>query len=759
MEKEEKEKTKEETKQSVQEEMHNEDFQFALKELLSAYQPILEEELRRVKDPEKLKKEAEENPPDCDDEFALANRIFEKFFTEEVAVRLLPEEGRKQLGPIDRWRWCFLHIRCCIIFGWLICRRPRTFRGFTYYLYRYWICVRKALDTPISNPPTPEERQDFATLVKAFARAYTPYLTDQLATVEFPDGLPEEVLEGKIDCFEGEGDASAIFERALTVETASALLGKEAFEKHRQDPFFWFCRCWCLCAIRFGCCLAKSHNLIDVLHCLLHFWRCIRDCLRPLVCELTDPVGCVTEEVNTSLPALGVEVKGTAGGAGFHHYILEWSNDNVIWHAMNFHYPPIPPGGGTQGTSPVFGGVLAFFDTTSLDEGPYFIRLTVFSAQGTTCVRTIQFSLFKQDVRILGVDGVFTLNASEFDPAAQLVETVPALCSRPAGTFEVSFAKCIRIWGSAFVGGCEDRKIKRYTIDYKPGFETDCSTAGWINIWNVDYNTVWQYREMNMRRDTSILTSKWVPDCVLEFPPGNCLITEPDARLQPSCWQTQTSACGLSGLITLRLVVEDTAGNIYCDTQRVWIDNKPVCAMIRIDAVPKCEDINLSKFAAPPDCSVSWNLPLSGIAYDELIDPMAPATRPNDNFDFYWVKVKKQGGSWVQIPIPGPGGTCFYGTSRIGNPGTTCPTFSCDSANPAPTATFGTLTVFDLRSVDPICSASIGYPVPANFLLPRGECCTYIFKVYAQDRTIFSGGPHWDVDEWPVRICNDLPQV
>ena len=195
---------------SDQEDMHNEDFQFALKELLNAYQPILEEELKRAKDPEKLKKEAEENPPDCEDEFALANRIFEKFFTEEVAVRLLPEEGRKLLGPIDRWRWCFLHLRCCIIFGWLVCRRQRSFRAFAYYLYRYWICVRKALGTPISSPPTAEERQDFTTLVKAFARAYKPYVTDQLATIEFPDGLPEEVLEGKIDCFEGEEDATAI---------------------------------------------------------------------------------------------------------------------------------------------------------------------------------------------------------------------------------------------------------------------------------------------------------------------------------------------------------------------------------------------------------------------------------------------------------------------------------------------------------------------------------------------------------------------
>ena len=54
------------------------DFQFVLKELLSAYQPILEEELRLAKSPDQLEKEAAANPPNCEEEFALANRFFEK---------------------------------------------------------------------------------------------------------------------------------------------------------------------------------------------------------------------------------------------------------------------------------------------------------------------------------------------------------------------------------------------------------------------------------------------------------------------------------------------------------------------------------------------------------------------------------------------------------------------------------------------------------------------------------------------------------
>ena len=219
------------------------DFQFALKALLSAYQPILEQELARSKDPEALEKEEESHPANCDDEVAQTGQILDRFFTEEVAVRLLPAEARELLGAVERWRWCLLHIRCCIVFGWLLCRRPRNFKLFIYYLHRYWLCVRQAIGAPIANPPTAHDRADFQVLVKAAAAAYRPFLTDQLATVDFPLGLPEEVLAGKIDCNGGEEDASAIFERLLTVDAAQALLGAKAFEQHSKDPFFSLTSC------------------------------------------------------------------------------------------------------------------------------------------------------------------------------------------------------------------------------------------------------------------------------------------------------------------------------------------------------------------------------------------------------------------------------------------------------------------------------------------------------------------------------------
>lgn len=736
-------------------EFKDKDFQAVLEALLNAYRPFLEKELERAKSAAALEKEAEEKPPDCDQEIALADSLFDPFLTREVASSLLGPQAREVLGPFEQWSWCWRHVICCLKFGWLL-YRARTFRAASYYLYRYWFCVRQSLGiAPIDRDLTEEERADLETLTTALAEVYKSYLGNQIDSLAAPGQVAAEVIAGDITCNEGLAESDSIFDYLLTPARAQALFGKEAFEKYRQSPVFWFCRCWCLCSAKFGSCLSRARNLLDVLRCLISYFRCVRRCFQPLICDLTDPHDCVAEQVNTVLPALVVEVRGTAGGAGFDHYVLEWSSDGSTWYASDFHYPPIPPGGGTQGNVPVFGGLLAYFDTSAKDEGLYFIKMTVFGVGGATQPCSTRFSLFKQDVRILRIDGVSALDAPALDPAARLVETVPALCSRPAGVFEVSFAECPRIWGSAFVGGCEDRKIKRYAIDYKPGFETIPTSPGWTNFWNVDYNTIWQYRDINMRKDTSPLTSVWVKDCIINVPfPPYCLLEVPEARLSPSCWQTHTSTCGLSGLFTLRLVVEDTLGNLYYDTQRVWIDNKPICAMIRIDAVPRCQDIYLSQFAIPPDCSVPWNLPISGIAYDEYIDDTLPLTRPNDNFDFYWIKVKKQGGTEFQIPIPGPTGTCFYGTSRVGNPGTTC--VQCNPANPDPSAVFGTLAQFDLRTVDPICSSFVGYPIPADFTIPRGECCTYVFRLRVQDRTIFSGGPHWREDTWPVRICNDL---
>lgn len=742
-------------------EPNEQDFEFVWKSLEEIYRAICAQEIG----PEDDKLDDGDAAALCAAEFAQADDIFKKFVSEDIALRLLPPAGREILGPVERWRWCYLHIRCCLIFGWLVCRRCSTFRSFAYYLHHYWRCVREVVGNPLHSPLTADEREDFQTLVKALAGAYRPYLADQLATVDFAGGLPDEILDGKIDCFEGEDQSAAIFERLFTAEVAPALLGKDAFAERVRDPWFWYCRCWCLCAIRFGCCLAHAHTRAEWRRCLKWYFRCLRLCFGPLVCQLTEPTGCVADEPNPAVGDYVVAVRGTAGGGGFSHYVLEWSTNDVTYHATDFHYPPIPPGGGVQGNFPVFSGLLGEFATTFHDPGLYFIRMTVHSISGATQVCKIQFELFKKDVRILGVDSHFAMDTSWLDPAAKFIETIPQECEitpgvfvRPGGTFEVSFGDCLTIQGGAFVGGCDKKKIKRYMIDSKPGFETNCSSPGWTNRWLVEYTTPAQYRFINWRTDSSVLTSYWGPDCFIPTFIGPFCApftkSEPNALLYPSCWGSHIGTCTLSGLYTLRLTVEDTDGVTYCDTQRVWIDNKPICAMIRIDAVPKCADLFISAFANPPDCGVPWSLPLSGIAYDEYIDELLPLSRPNNNFDYYHIRVKKQGGPAVWIPIGGPGGSCFKGFSRVGNPGTNC--VHCDPVHPDPAAIFGTLAKFDLRAIDPLCSSQVSYAVPPGFTTPRGGCCVYTFDLWVYDRTIRNTGANWAHDDWAVKICNDL---
>ncbi len=766
-----------------QEEIRNEDFQFVLKELLSAYQPILEEDLKRAQSPDELTNEAEKNPPNCNDEFAMANRLFDRFVNEQVALRLLPPEGRELMGPIEQWRWCFLHIRCCIIFGWLVCRAPRTFRAFNYYLYKYWICVRQVLGTPVSNPLTPEERQDFQTLSNALAVAYKPYLTDQLASVEFPAGIPDEVISGKIDCYEGDDSAAAIFERLLTVETAQALLGKAAFEAHSKEPFFWFCRCWCLCAIRFGCCLARAKNFKEVFYCLRFYFRCLRDCFQPLRCEITKPTGCTEEEINNTIGGLTVNVAGTAAGGFFSHYTLEWRkvegqtcDDNAGWKNDGVVYP----GGGATGTATVISGVLGWINTTTLSASSYEVRVCVYSTQTGTAPRCccIQFNLFK---RLVWIERV--ANAPVKTPPGPFVSNAPIVNGNPGGTV-VPVGCCVTVRGSAYVGDCNDRKIKcfdlRYGLNFLPG-------PGEIGFNPIDYfgSLLPTGPVCYTPPDESDKRAPW-NQVISRALTTRFVLTDVDFfgttikvwKLQDFCFDSASllppcpdaSHHCRSGKYTLLLDVEDTLGNHYYDTQHVWFDNKPITVEFGgLEGLPGCEDMGLKKFVpAGAPCGVAWPINLLGIVYDEYIDN-ADLSYPSDNFDYYSLWITRQGGPTYSVPItpsllpaifgPDP----LKGTSRVGDPGTRCETAIAGCPPPVfPTKFDSLLTKLDLRIFDVVCAGSLAAPFipPAGFALERGKCCGYTFQLYAQDKTWSDSGAGichraWSLP-WAVCICNDV---
>jgi hypothetical protein len=99
-------KSKETAEMAQEPEMKDKDFVAVLDALLGVYRPILEEELKRARSSENLIKEADKNPPDCEEEIALADRLFDKFLTQDTAMLILGPQARKELGPISEWEWC-----------------------------------------------------------------------------------------------------------------------------------------------------------------------------------------------------------------------------------------------------------------------------------------------------------------------------------------------------------------------------------------------------------------------------------------------------------------------------------------------------------------------------------------------------------------------------------------------------------------------------------------------------------------------------
>lgn len=804
------------------------DFQAGLQALLAVYRPILEQQLKLARNPDELQKQAQAlSSRTCAQEFEDAHATFSKFLNEETAMRLLPPQARELLGPIEQWRWCLQHIICCLVFGWLVCRWPRTFRGHAYYLYEFWRCVRQSIGNPVRDTPTGEERRDFDILVKILASAFKPYLTDQLATVEYPGGIPDEIFTGKIDCFVDGREACMIFERLLTAEAARALLGEAAFKEHSQQRFFSFCRCWCLCALCFGCCLARARNLPQVTLCLHEYSLCLRNCFRPLTCELTDPTGCTEEKSGLVVGGVAVEIDGTAAGGFFDHYVLEWRQpeglpcqDNTKcpadgsaepttgWSCAGISYP----GGGTTGTTQIAGGTLGWLDTTVLGPASYEIRLCVYSntPNEAPCCTCIVFDLFKVMVwieRIAGAPVRTGAGWGPFNPDAPIVSGNPGGVVVPVGC-------CVTVKGSAFVGNCNNRKVKCFDLSWGLGFLPGPAQLGFNpadypgsllscppGLGPVCYEppdesqkrAPWNWVMGDHALTTSLVQTTidlsgtpikvWkLQDFCFNSGSFNCSTAVSSGCLPLSV--NDSSGCPdphhrcRSGKYTLLLHVTDTMGFDYYDTQQLWFDNKPMCPNEHvvfggISGLPGCTDLHLGLGGAfvPPGapCHMPWPVDLMGIAYDEYID-YTDKTYPSDNFDFYSLSITRQGGPTLSIPITvctSPS-NAFAGICRRGDPGTRCePILAVGGCPPPPSlpARFNeVLTSLDLRVFDAECAPNVPVPyfVPDGFALKRGECCGYAFVLYAQDKTWSDGGGpgncHWAYSSpWAVCICNDLP--
>jgi hypothetical protein len=464
---------------------------------------------------------------------------------------------------------------------------------------------------------------------------------------------------------------------------------------------------------------------------------------------------------------------GTAAGVFCDHYTLEWKNPfappTAYTQAFIAYPPPAPPTG--PGACGVVGGPLGYLETFGTPvPTDVEIRLTVYSSQTgqAPCVTEVSFQIFEQRVSIENVGGV---NVPDWtDPNSQLVGG--------ASGGALSFGDAMEIWGHAWVGGCSNLQIKRYTLSYQAGFVTNPKAGTWTQFWEVDYNSPLEQAVGLTNNNYIDLTSVWqfeqkcfppVPPCPRPVPPylqpypiqydqlaptnwysgvewpctagplappnQGSFSVDPQLPLSgANAWATKTlpqTNC-YSGQYTLLLTVEDTGGNFYYDTQEVWFDNKSVYGEITgILGVAPCAIVNLSQFLPPGgDCSVPWPLAIEGIAYDEYIIEGIPSPPPPiDNFGGYCLTVTRQGGAEsgctpfsesVALPIPNPTSPVTVGTSRVGDPGV-----RCGNASPPPSGpvTYQTniLTTLDARMFDATCGCKASPVPPAGFALNRAD--------------------------------------
>ena len=749
-------------------ELNNADFQYVLKALLAAYQPILEQQLNLAKNPQELQKEAQGHARNCADEFAEANTLFSKFLNEDVALRLLPEAQRARLGPAESWRWCLQHIRCCVIFGWLVCRGPRTFRAWAYYVYQYWRCVRQILGTPVAEPPTEEQRNDFRILIGSLAKAYKPYLTDQLASVEFPEGIPEEVLEGKIDCFEGQADTCAIFERLLTTEAAQALLGKSAFLARSQDANFWFCRCWCLCSICFGCCLARARSFVEILWCLVYYVRCLEDCFRPLICQIIEPGAgaCAgTTVVASCSNVVAVQITGTATGSAFGHYTLQysWGGNPAIADAVIYPDCSTPPGSTSSNVS-VNGGTLGYLNTFLLPPGQteFTIYLDVYNTSGGHIECTQTFQLNETAVAITAVAEVNAQYAP--DPFRPPVPPPPVIKLVPASWapgFELSVGGWISLTGSAYTVGCGRIMTQFQLFEFPlsplgptpPVVPTFLSGAGGTPLGPPPVQPVvymdnplthpWQsgctFPIPNIIENGNLVAQWSTEDCwIFESLPLPHWVNFTKPQVLPAPFW---NSAPLNGRFVMLLEVRDHQisppepfpGDVAAvDSVVVWIDNQePVGIIHSIGGVAGCGDLHLKDY-------VGTTADILGQAWDPPIDATAPRQLPNDNFGEYTLTFQKNGD-------PLASGTIITSTNRVPN------------IWPGPIGSMiDTLANWDIVAA---LDGGSGPLPPDSPKLLRGDRCAYVITLYVSDLThVGDSGNHHAITpfNYAIELINDI---
>ncbi len=484
-----------------------------------------------------------------------------------------------------------------------------------------------------------------------------------------------------------------------------------------------------------------------------------------LECNLDEPSGCKHGDKTIDPPKTLEPIVGTASGLGFKRYELElyWNGtDNILGAIIYADNVGNPDNTLTFGDHQVIADNLGFVDLEKAILGAgsnilisthFEVRLHVHGIDGSVITCSSNFSITAAKAYIKRVGGGWVPDVT--NPLEELRR------SDSSSGEKCSVGGNISVRGAADAYGCGNQKISTYSLWYKldptfteaqppngSAFDPSLPVNGWSNITTVTFTNDDQrnHNKLDGTPNPSWLTNKstWGTRTIcsyIDFLPPICF-SVPD--LKEYYWNSAPT-----GKYSLLLKVEDTGGNTYYDIQRVFIDNETIKAEIKelrytgtVATIPPCTDILINDGAGN-----ARSLDIRGYATDALIDA-TDLTLPSDNFDKYKVLIQKQGA---------PGNITVK--SDTSTPVPNRATWSGDPIEPSTDL----LTTLDLSWFDATTPAPLddaGIPVPGSHRLPRGTACTYVIKLYCDDKTIVNEATDHHIPGWyfsfPVKIINDL---
>lgn len=489
---------------------------------------------------------------------------------------------------------------------------------------------------------------------------------------------------------------------------------------------------------------------------------------RDLKCEITEPMGCATIEYDAAEDKWIIRVKGTASGAIFGGYTLSVEQGGSPF-PMNVIYP----GGAPSGVASVVAGELGQLDLTGVDPGAGFtVILTVSPAgAGSPKICTSNFEIQRKMVYTEKIGNVRArvVGAHPDDPSEALklvkVNPDPPLPDPPGP--EASVAESISVAGGADFYGC-GRQMSEYVLQHRevahPDNPWQQDAAG---AW-VDINAALPFGDANHPRTYSwifgllpnyvtngTLTRHWVVRQILQALIPTAIYAPRDVTRELA-WNTGS----LNGRFTVRVRVrhqplvgppDPTPPEVY-DSATVWLDNRQIDGKITGmsiaggAALAACDELLLSQFVTSGGTKIDAEI--TGRAWDPLILDSYPDTlKPNDNFDYYRLSFKKDGGSFNDITAFPPGII-----TRVPN------VLQASPLPPLPAGT-GTLHSWDIVGALDAGPHPGGSPPDPDPKIYRGQRCAYLIELYVQDTTRRgdSATPHYKYDFWPFCIMNDLP--